>query len=74
MVVIKERWNELAGEPWASQSWPLYIRQKELVVEAPGPLLGLLRYAVGDLMRRLDDGVGPGLVETVRVVSMGREF
>jgi hypothetical protein len=29
----------------------------------------MLRYAIGDLMRRLDEHLGEGVVETVRVVG-----
>ena len=66
-------WAEVAGEPWASQSTPLYIRQKELVVEASAPaFVSMLRYGVGDLMRRLDEALGAGFVESVRVVPPGR--
>jgi len=70
---VAQTWSELAGEPWATQSTPLYIRKKELVVEASGAaLVSMLRYGVGDLMRRLDEALGAGLVESVRVVPPGR--
>jgi hypothetical protein len=70
---LAQTWKELAGEPWASQSTPLYIRQKELVVEASASgFVSMLRYGVGDLMRRLDETLGAGLVESVRVVPPGR--
>jgi hypothetical protein len=70
---LAQTWQELAGEPWASQSTPLYIRQKELVVEASASgFVSMLRYGVGDLMRRLDETLGAGLVESVRVVPPGR--
>lgn len=66
-------WAELAGEPWATQSSPLFIRQNELVVEAKAPaMVAMLRYGVGDLMRRLDKALGAGTVESVRVVPPGR--
>jgi hypothetical protein len=35
-------------------------------------MVGMLRYGVGDLMRRLDEAHGKGLVESVRVVPPGR--
>jgi len=66
-------WDELAGEPWSHRATPLYIRQKELVVEASSPsLVGMLRYGVGDLMRRLDEALGAGVVESIRVIAPGR--
>ena len=70
---LDERWEELAGVPWSGQSRPLFIREGELVVEAASPaLVGMLRYAVGDLMKRLDVHLGEGVVETVRVVASNR--
>ena len=66
---LAEGWDEMAGAPWSGQTRPLFIREGELVVEAISPaLVGMLRYAIGDLMRRLDDQLGEGVVETVRVV------
>jgi hypothetical protein len=70
---LASTWSEVAGEPWTGQSKPLYIRQKELVVEAAAPaLVSLLRYGVGDLLRRLDHSLGVGTVESVRVVPPSR--
>lgn len=67
---LGEGWDEMAGAPWSGQTRPLFIREGELVVEAVSPaLVGLLRYAIGDLMRRLDERLGEGVVETVRVVG-----
>ena len=67
---LDERWDEIAGSPWSGQTRPLFIREGELVVEAISPaLVGMLRYAIGDLMRRLDDQLGEGVVETVRVIG-----
>ena len=49
------------GAPWVGISRPVVLRDGELVVEATsGPAAGLLRYAVGDLHRRLDSRLGPG--------------
>ena len=67
---LADGWDEMAGSPWSGQTKPLFIREGELVVEAISPaLVGMLRYAIGDLMRRLDDQLGEGVVETVRVVG-----
>jgi hypothetical protein len=72
-VSLIENWSEVAGEPWAGQTRPLFIRDRELVVEAISPaLVGMLRYGVGDLLRRLDQHLGEGIVESVRVVGPGR--
>lgn len=73
IVSLQENWSEVAGEPWAGQTRPLFIRDNELVVEAISPaLVGMLRYGVGDLSRRLDQHLGEGIVESVRVVGPGR--
>jgi len=70
---LDERWDEMAGAPWSGQTRPMFIRDGELVVEAVSPaLVGVLRYAVGDLMKRLDEHLGEGVVETVRIVSPAR--
>jgi hypothetical protein len=67
---LADGWDEMAGAPWAEQTKPLFIREGELVIEAISPaLVGMLRYAIGDLMRRLDEQLGEGVVETVRVVG-----
>lgn len=65
---LRADWNDLAGEPWAGQSHPAYLRGGELVVNvSTASLVSLLRYATGDLLRRLDDRLGEGMVSTVRV-------
>lgn len=70
---LADDWDELAGGPWSGHTRPLFIRERELVVEAGSPaLVGVLRYAVGDLMRRLDERLGPDVVESIRVVGPGR--
>ena len=72
-VSLERDWPEVAGEPWAGRTRPLFIRDNELVVEAVAPaLVAMLRYAVGDLLRRLDQHLGEGVVESVRVVGPGR--
>lgn len=73
LVTLFDEWDRVAGEPWAGKSTPLILRRGELIVEAEsGPAVGLLRYAVGELLRRLDDRLGPGIVESVRVRAAPR--
>jgi len=61
-------WPELAGEPWASRSRPAGLQGGELVVEvADGTSASLLRYQAGDLLRRLEEGLGARLVDAVRI-------
>jgi hypothetical protein len=48
------------------------VRGQELVVEAESAaLVGLLRYGIGELQERLDQRLGTGVVESVRVVAPG---
>ncbi len=62
------KWEELAGEPWASRSTPVSLHSGELVVEVgDGGTASLLRYQTGALLERLESHVGKGLVESVRV-------
>lgn len=65
---LRESWDQLAGPPWAGQSSPLLVRHGELIVESNSPqMVSILRYASGELLRRLDDELGPGRIETIRV-------
>lgn len=63
-------WDAVAGEPWAGNTQPLMLRSGELVVEARNvSSVRLLRYATGDLQRRLDDFLGTGRVLTIKVIG-----
>jgi hypothetical protein len=74
IVDLEEHWDEVAGPPWVGISRPVVLRDGELVVEAvSGPAVGLLRYAVGDLHRRLDSRLGPGMVDRIAVRLPGRK-
>jgi hypothetical protein len=65
---LQETWSHLAGPPWAGQSSPVLLRGGELVVESDSPqLVSILRYASGELLRRLDEELGPGRIDTIRV-------
>jgi len=64
-------WDSVAGAPWAGATEPLMLRHGELVVEAHSlSSVRLLRYATGDLQRRLDDFLGAGRVVTIKVVGL----
>ena len=65
-------WAELAGEPWASRARPAGLQRGELVVEvADGTSASLLRYQTEELLRRLEEGLGARLVDTVRMRLAG---
>ena len=61
-------WARVAGEPWAGRAAPVNLHRGELVVEvADGTTASLLKYQVNGLLERLEQGLGAGLVETVRL-------
>ena len=65
-------WAELTGEPWASRARPAGLQRGELVVEvADGTSASLLRYQTEELLRRLEEGLGARLVDTVRIRLAG---
>ncbi|MDH3259382.1 MAG: DUF721 domain-containing protein [Acidimicrobiia bacterium] len=70
MLSLVNEWEELTPEPWSSHATPLLLKGGELLVEAASSqAVTLLRYAVGDLLRRLDERFGVGVVGSVRVQS-----
>ena len=67
-LTLMEEWDDLAGSPWVGASNPLVVKDGELIVESTSPTtVRFLKYAVGDLMRRLDDRFGEGVIESVTV-------
>lgn len=65
---LVEKWAELAGEPWGDRSRPVLLKDGELLVEVTdGTAATLLKYRQSDLVERLGDKLGRGLVNTVRV-------
>jgi len=70
VLALLDEWESVVPEPWCSHSRPAYLRDGELMVEAASPqAVSLLRYAVGDLLRTLDERFGEGVVLSVRVQS-----
>ncbi len=68
VVYLVENWERVAGEPWATRSWPVHLEDGELVVEAAdGSAASLLRYQCLALVSRLDEALGQGLVTSVAV-------
>lgn len=65
---LTSEWEELAGEPWASQSRPAGLRNNELLVDvADVGTLSVLRYRTGELLERLDRNLADGVVEVIRL-------
>lgn len=70
MVSLVAEWEQVTQEPWRTHATPMLLKGGELLVEASSPqAVSLLRYAVGDLMRSLDERYGEGTVASVRVQS-----
>ena len=65
-------WPTIAGEPWASRSRPVGLRDGVLSVEvADSTAATLLKYDAKSLVSRLEKSLGKGLVTEVRV-QVGR--
>lgn len=61
-------WTELAGDPWATDTRPAGLAAGELVVEVNNAAnLSVLRYRTGELLARLDEALGEGTVEVIRL-------
>ena len=73
MLELVEEWETIAGEPWATQAVPLYVRGGVLVVESVDRAGGaFLRYGVSELESRLDARFGPGMITKVEIRPPGR--
>ena len=73
LLALEGEWRELAGPLWGEHTRPLVLRNGELVVEATTPqAVSMLKYAVGDLQRALDQRFGEGVVESIRLQAPGR--
>ena len=68
LVRLNRDWGDIAGEPWAGRSAPLVIRDGTLVVEASSPsMVAFLRYGQVDLINRIVEQIGPGIVREIEV-------
>lgn len=69
LLDLQQDWDDIAGRPWAGTSRPIGISRGELVVEALDPgTVTLLRYACSALVEAVEDRVGKGHVDRVKVV------
>ncbi|HSG78431.1 MAG TPA: DUF721 domain-containing protein [Acidimicrobiia bacterium] len=75
VTTLVDRWDEVAGEPFASLSRPASFGRGELTLEvADGAVASLLKYRVGDLVDRLARRFGEGRVTSVRIrVGRGKK-
>ena len=67
---LDERWDEVAGPQWGSNSVPLVVTKGELLVEASDPrLVRMLRHDAERLVVRIAERFGRSFVTSVRVVG-----
>lgn len=69
LLELQQDWDDIARHPWAGASRPIGISRGELVVEAfePGSVT-FLRYACSGLVEAVQERVGTGHVDRVKVV------
>ena len=68
LVDLIRRWPEVVGPPIAAHSKPLSLRSGTLTVAADEAAWGAqLRWLEADLLRRLEEACGPGVVTRVAV-------
>ncbi len=68
MSQLIESWDELAGNPWNGRSKPVIVEGKTLIVEASLPsLVAFLRYGSADLIGRLGERFGAGVIDEIEV-------
>ena len=73
MAGVSSEWEELAGPPWSGRSRPLYMKGTTLVVEAVSPsMIAFLKYGETELLRRLSDRFGDGVVASIEIKAPGR--
>ncbi len=66
---LVEEWADLAGEPWASRSEPVGLRDGKLVVAVgDGADATLFKYQADMLLERLEQGLEGRLIESVRII------
>ena len=67
---LDERWEEVAGPQWGSNSVPVVVSKGELLVEASDPrLVRMLRHDAERLLVRIAERFGRSFVTSVRVVG-----
>lgn len=72
LQLIKD-WDELLDAPWAGVSAPVMLIEKELTVQTESQSsVGVLRYGTSDAVRKINEAMGEGTVESVRVIGPPR--
>ena len=71
---LVDDWATIAGEPFGSMSSPASFGDGVLTLRAEdGVAASLLKYRVGDLIGRLSERFGDGVVTSVRIRVGGRK-
>ncbi len=68
-------WPKITSEPWTGSTRPIRLRNGELVLEvATAGEVSVLRYRTGELLAQLDQALGEGVVEVVRLKTARQPF
>ena len=71
---IRDEWAELSGSPWATQTTPVGMHGRKLVLEAASPqAVAMLRYGTTGLTHRLNAQLGDDVVSEVVVKPPSRQ-
>lgn len=67
-------WEEVAGEPFAGMAEPVGFKDHELVLEVKdGSAASLLKYRLGSLLDRLEEHLGEGTVDRIKIRVSSRK-
>jgi hypothetical protein len=71
---IRDEWVSLSGSPWATQTTPVGMHGRRLVVEATSPqAVAMLRYGTAGLAHRLNAQLGDDVISEVVVKPPSRQ-
>ena len=71
---IRDEWSDLSGSPWATQTTPVGMHGRKLVLEAVSPqAVAMLRYGTTGLTHRLNAQLGDDVISEVVVKPPGRQ-
>ncbi len=68
-------WPTITAEPWNQRTRPVRLRNGELILEVvTAAEVSVLRYRTGELLAQLDQALGEGVVEVVRLQISRKPF
>ena len=72
---VMNEWETLTRAPWNASTRPVGLQNGELVLEvATAAEISVLRYRTGELLAELDETLGEGVVEVVRLKTARKPF